>query len=157
MAGTRMHEPHFPNFAEAARFSKRRISLQKQNCILFLLDAHGLRSMLSAEGLASEMAHDHASELSEIFDQSAQLSMYMESILRLAQDVAGRDLKENGDARTWARKKRDIEGLLRRLAESLQREERLDDLAAVMDVFDDLLERHPDFGTQSLRELSTLG
>lgn len=83
--------------------------------------------------------------------------MYMESILRLAQDVAGRDLKENGDARTWARKKRDIEGLLRRLAESLQREERLDDLAAVMDVFDDLLERHPDFGTQSLRELSTLG
>ncbi|MCH8510664.1 MAG: AAA family ATPase [Kiritimatiellae bacterium] len=107
--------------------------------------------------LDSQMAGDHAASLSKLFDQNARLSMFTEGILRVAKDFALQAPRSDVSAWEWAHRKRDIEGLLRRLAESLQREERLEDLASVLDVFDDLLERHPDFGTQSLRELSALG
>ena len=66
--------------------------------------------------LSSKMARDHASEISDIFDQSARLPMFMKGILRLAHDVAGRHSDDAGDMWRWARKKHDIEGLLRRLA-----------------------------------------
>lgn len=107
--------------------------------------------------LTSRLALNTSPQLLDIFDQSARLPLFMDGILRLVNEMTLEVDGGNHDPLSRARKMRASEGLLRRLAESLHHEERPEDMARVLDLFDSLLERYPSFGTQSLRELSALG